>query len=342
MRFVICGAGAIGSTIGGYLALKDHPVVLVARPAHASAIQEKGLTLKTAGGELRPDLQAVTDVSELEWTDHDIIFMTSKSQNTRTLLDGLSGAPKQTPLFCFQNGVRNEEWAAESFDRVYGGLVVFSVNYLEPGAIEHTRNDVIAIGKFPEGLDDVTTRVGEALSEAGFRVTLDEAVMPPKWGKMLLNLNNAVYALVDTWLQLAYTEPKSRRFLAETMREGLAVIRALGIESQMGPGEPDVPEFIEQLEGGGFGSPDAADLAPSRRTYPSTWQDVVMGRAGTEVEHFNGEIVKLGQQSGIPTPYNSTLLEMMGELSERRLQPGAFSLNDIQQRVQEKIDEPRP
>ena len=328
--------------MGGYLALKDHPVILVARPAHAEAIQEKGLTLKTAGGELRPDLQAVTDVSGLEWTDQDVIFMTSKSQDTRTLLDGLSDAPKQTPVFCFQNGVRNEEWAAESFERVYGGLVVFSVNYLAPGAIEHTRNDVIAIGKFPEGLDEITTDVGEALSAAGFRLTLDEKVMPPKWGKLLLNLNNAVYALVDTWLQLAYTEPESRRFLAQTMREGLAVIRALGIESRMGPGEPDVPEFIEQLESGSLGYPDAADLAPSRRTYPSTWQDVVLGRAGTEVEHFNGEIVKLGGQAGVPTPYNSTLLEMMRELSKGGLQPGAFSLGDVQQRVQEKIDESRP
>ena len=328
--------------MGGYLALKDYQVVLVARPAHAEAIQEKGLMLKTAGGELRPDLQAVTDVTDLEWTDQDVIFMTSKSQDTRALLDGVSDAPKQTPVFCFQNGVRNEEWAAQSFERVYGGLVVFSVNYLEPGAIEHTRNDVIAIGKFPEGLDEITTRVGEALSKAGFRVTLDEAVMPPKWGKLLLNLNNAVYALVDTWLQLAYTEPESRRFLAETMREGLAVIRALRIESRMGPGEPDVPEFIEQLESGGFGSSKAAALAPSRRTYPSTWQDVVLGRTETEVEHFNGEIVRLGERSGIPTPYNSTLLEMMRELLERGLQPGAFSLRDVQQRVQEKIDERRP
>ena len=114
--------------MGGYLAHKDYQVVLVARPAHAEAIQEKGLMLKTAGGELRPDLQAVTDVTDLEWTDQDVIFMTSKSQDTRALLDGVSDAPKQTPVFCFQNGVRNEEWAAQSFERVYGGLVVFSVN----------------------------------------------------------------------------------------------------------------------------------------------------------------------------------------------------------------------
>ena len=162
--------------------------------------------------------------------------------------------------------------------------------------------------------------------------------MPPKWGKMLLNLNNVLYALIDTWLQLAYTDQQLRRFLAETMREGLAVAEALGIRSRMGPGEPGVLEFIETLEGGGYGYTNAMDLPPSRRTYPSTWQDVVLRRTDTEVEHFNGEIVRLGAEAGVSTPYNATLLEMMDEMTSRGAMPGLFALQQVQKRVQEKID----
>ena len=338
MRFVIAGAGSIGSALGGYLALEGHPVVLIARRRHAEAVRSKGLTLKTASGQLHPTLEATDDASQVEWTDQDIIFITSKSQHTRDLLERLKGAPAATPAFCFQNGVRNEEWAAEQFERVYGGLVVISVTYVEAGTVEHTRNDVLAIGRFPSGLDEVTTRVGEALTGAGFRVTLDEDVMPPKWGKMLLNLNNALYALIDTWLQLAYTDEQLRHFLAETMREGLAVTEALGIRNRMGPGEPGVPEFIETLEGGGYGYAEALDLPPARRTYPSTWQDVVLRRPDTEVEHFNGEIERLGAEAGVPTPYNSTLLEMMNELTSQGAMPGLFTLQQVRERVQEKID----
>ena len=109
MRFVIAGAGSIGSALGGYLALEGHPVVLIARPTHAEAVRTKGLTLRTAEGELRPTLDATDDASQLEWTDQDIIFITSKSQHTRNLLERLKGAPAATPAFCFQNGVRNEE-----------------------------------------------------------------------------------------------------------------------------------------------------------------------------------------------------------------------------------------
>src|ERR1051326_922080 len=119
------------------------------------------------------------------------------------------------------------------------------------------------------------------------------------------------------------------------MREGLTVIRAAGIKLEMGPGEPPAEEFIQRMADGAFAYPNPMDLPPERRTYPSTWQDVVMHRQSTEVEHFNGEIVRLGEQYGVPTPYNTALLEMMRELLRRKAMPGLFSLADVQQRVKE-------
>ena len=155
---------------------------------------------------------------------------------------------------------------------------------------------------------------------------------------MLLNLNNALYALIDTWLQLAYTDEALRHFLANTMREGLAVLEKLDIRSRMGPGEPGVAEFIETLDCGGYAYPEAQGMPPARRTYPSTWQDVVLGRPSTEVDHFNGEVVRLGVRAELHTPYNSVLLEMMNELTAQKAMPGMFNLQQIQKRVQEKID----
>ncbi|MBI4472536.1 MAG: hypothetical protein HY646_07695, partial [Acidobacteria bacterium] len=70
--------------------------------------------------------------------------------------------------------------------------------------------------------------------------------------------------------------------------------------------------------------------------YPSTWQDVVLRRETTEVEHFNGEIVELGRKAGVPTPYNSALLEMMRELLQKGAMPGLFTMEDVLKRVEEK------
>jgi 2-dehydropantoate 2-reductase len=333
MRFIMVGAGAIGTAMGGYLAQAGYASILISRPSHADAVRERGLTLRTAKGILRPPVQVLTSVRDVKWTDDDVVFLTCKSQDTKELLAELKGAPSKTPIFCFQNGVRNEEWAAETFSNVYAGLVQISATFSEPGVVEHTRNDVLALGKYPRGLDDITTNVGAALERAGFRITYYESAMPRKWGKLLVNLNNALYALIDTWLQLAYTDVALRTFLAATMKEGLDVIHAAGIEIEMGPGEPGAAEFIRQMADGKFAYPNPLDLPPERRTYPSTWQDVVMHRKSTEVEHFNGEIVRLGEKYGVPTPYNTTLLEMMRELLRRNAMPGLFTLQEVQQNV---------
>lgn len=47
MRYIIIGAGAVGGTIGGCLALGGHEVVLVARGAHLAALRDHGLRLGT-------------------------------------------------------------------------------------------------------------------------------------------------------------------------------------------------------------------------------------------------------------------------------------------------------
>ena len=47
MRFIVYGAGAIGSTIGGHLFRTGHDVVLVANMEHVDKIRKSGLRLVT-------------------------------------------------------------------------------------------------------------------------------------------------------------------------------------------------------------------------------------------------------------------------------------------------------
>ena len=100
-------------------------------------------------------------------------------------------------------------------------------------------------------------------------------------------------------------------------------------------------KIVRQMAAGAFAYPNPMDLPPERRTYPSTWQDVVLRRETTEVEHFNGEIVRLGLKYGVPTPYNTALLQMMRELLRQNAMPGLYTLEQVQQRVRELKQEPQ-
>ena len=332
-RVIVAGAGAIGSALGGYLAECGVPVVLVARPAHAEAIRTRGLTLRTPRGVLRPKLSAVASVTDVSWEPGDVILLASKSQDTRALLEEIA-APHEVPVVCCQNGVRNEEWAQARFERVYGLVPWFSVNYLGPGTVEHTVRNGLVLGSFPTGVDGFAEELASAFRESGFDVRLHPHVMSHKWGKLVVNLNNALYPIVDTWQQKAYTEPALRAFMVENMREGVAVLKAAGIDPIVWPNDRPVDDFIAGVAAGALAhhSPDA--IPEGERSYPSTWQDVRLGRTSTEIEFFNGEIVELGRTQNVPTPYSQTLLDMMREIVASRSPPGLYTLDDVRARVE--------
>ena len=68
MRFIIGGAGGLGSVIGGFLAEAGEDVTLVARQRHVDAIRANGLRISGIRGEhlVRDNLTAITDPSQAE------------------------------------------------------------------------------------------------------------------------------------------------------------------------------------------------------------------------------------------------------------------------------------
>ncbi len=331
----------MGTALGGYLARTGRNVLLVGRPDHAEAIRTNGLLLENASGSFRVHPPTRSDISGLQWQESDVVFLACKSQDTPEFLRSLEDCPRQTPVFCFQNGIRNERWVSREFPNTYGVLVNFSARMHGPGSVEHTRSETLVLGRYPEGEDRFARRVAEALGEAGFQASVDPHVMAWKWGKLILNLTNAFMALTDSWVERAYSIAEERRFMAETMKEGLAVLRAHGIEPRMGSdGRAD--HFIAGLEASGAGHPALQGATEDRRTYPSTWQDLKRGRRETEVPHFNGEIVALGREAGVPTPYNSVLLEEVEAVLARGRGPGSLSLDELQEKVETAEADPGP
>ena len=73
MKICIFGAGAIGGYLGLMLKRGEADVSLVARGAHLEAIRKNGLTLQIEGQELREQLEASDDPSDLGPQDYVII-----------------------------------------------------------------------------------------------------------------------------------------------------------------------------------------------------------------------------------------------------------------------------
>ena len=82
---------------------------------------------------------------------------------------------------------------------------------------------------------------------------------------------------------------------------------------------------------------DLASLPEERRTYSSMWQDLYLGRKSNEAEFLNGEIVTRGAKLAIPTPYNSTLLEIVNRMFEEGLRPGLYSPRELDDLVRSRL-----
>ena len=326
MRFIVYGAGAIGSVVGGHLYRTGQDVVLVGNPQHVDRINKAGLRLVTSNETYVLNVPACKKAVELiPFGEDDIVLLTAKSQHTLLCLGQLrnAGAPRTLPIFCVQNSICNEALATRVFDRVYGVMVRVPGIFLQPGEVVNPivgNAGFLEVGLYPRGADEWARRVAEAFKKAGFAGGVNEWVMRTKGAKCLQNLGNAMGAITDG-------RGDSSRFMAEARREAMAVWRAAGIEWE------DSEEFDRRTREK-RGTNRLPKGYESLRNLGSSWQSLVRGTGNIEAEQLNGDVVKLGCLLGIRTPYNELLWRVAEEMAEKGEKPGKYTAEDLMKMVE--------
>ena len=319
MRFVVFGAGAIGSGIGGHLHRTGHDALIVGRPAHVNRIRQHGLQLITDKQTYNLSVPAMARAEDVNFTSNDVILLCVKSQDTdRAMVEirAAGGDPQTLPILCCQNSITNEPAAARYFKRVYGVLIVVPGIFLEPGIIVNNslgNAGFIEVGRFPNGLDTLSQDVPKALTAASYAAYANPNVMATKAAKMFSNLGNAMGAITDG-------KGDQTNFMIEVRDEAEHCFRAAGV-----PFEP--PEAFERRS---REQHQQSPLPPGVRNLGSSWQSLQRGLGSIEADFLNGEIVRLGRLHAIPTPYNQVLQEVANAMAARRDKPGKYSAQDLE------------
>jgi 2-dehydropantoate 2-reductase len=314
MRFVVVGAGAIGGVVGGLLARSGADVAFVARGEHGARIARDGLTVRTPADTFVVHSPVAATPGELGHRDDDVVLLAVKSQDTAAALDALvhGGFSASTPVACLQNGVANEPLVAERFERVYGVVVMAPTVHLEAGTVEAKAGPVAAIldvGRYPHGVDDVADALAAAFTAAGMVSLAIPDVMRWKWAKLLLNLGNAIEVVCGP-------QERFSDLGRAVNREGRAVLDAAGIA--YASSEEDRTRRGDILQW--TPSPDAGG---------STWQSVTRHSRTIETDYLTGEIVRLGERFGVPTPANAVLLRRAHEIADSGTGPGTVDPAEI-------------
>lgn len=327
MRILSFGAGAIGTYIGGSLALTGHAVAFVERPGVVERLEKRGLRLElsAAGKGLEtvapqqvrffPSLEAA-----LQAGPYDVALFALKSYDTRPALDEMRPwLDQMPPVLCLQNGVDNELALVEYLgaERVLYGTVTSAVGRRDAGDIvlEKLRGMGVAAGH-PLAEDLVA-----ALDAAGLNARLYPVAADMKWSKMLTNLvGNATSAILDMPPGEIFSHPGLYRLEMAQLRECLAVMKALGIHVVDLPGTPVRALALATHLPPLFRKPVARVLGGGRGgKMPSFHIDLHSGRGKSEVSYLHGAVVRYGQQAGVLTPVNRLLTDTLLALTAGRL-----------------------
>lgn len=317
MRIGIFGAGSIGCHVGGLLAAAGKNPVLVGRGSMAARLAG-GIELTSHDGTRKtapagsfvfsPDPQALAQC--------DCVFVCVKSTGTHEAAQTLKRIVKpECTLVSLQNGIANAQLLRDALPghRVLAGMVGFNIAQIGDNRFHcGTEGEIV--------LEDGNGALAIAaqLLDAAVPVMVRRDIEAVQWGKLLLNLNNAVNALSGLPLKRQLSGHAWRKLLALSVREAIKVLRAAGIRpAKLGKVSPRLIPAILQLPDWLFSRVAASMLKIDDEARSSMAEDLEKGRP-PEIEFLNGEIVALGKRHGVATPVNAEIIAAVMQLFSQK------------------------
>ncbi len=332
MKILSFGAGAIGTYIGGSMALAGHKVVFVEQLQAAEELLANGLKLNLGLDSRRkgpaefklaaPAVEFATSLGEaIARGPFDVALFALKSYDTPAAVQGMLAFKEQLPpILCLQNGVDNEPALAELVGaaKVIPGTVTSAIGRRGLGDIvlEKLRGVGVAGGH------TLSARLVQAMDEAYLNARLFPRAADMKWSKMLTNLlANPSSAILDMTAAQVFAHPGLYRLEIAQLSECLAVMKAQGIEVVDLPGTPvralalatRLPlwlskPFLSRAAGAGRGA-----------KMPSFHIDLHARRGKSEISYLHGAVVRAGEKCAVPTPVNRLLTETLLDMTSGKI-----------------------
>ena len=320
-RFLLFGAGAVGSLLGGKLAATGCEVTLVGRPPHVDAVAREGLRTMVAGKVSSQPVRAARQTMAGAGGPFDFIFLTVKGYDTLDAIEQIASVLKPgTILGSFQNGVGNEETIASAVPEqaLLAGSLTLPVSLDEPGLVhQHSSRGGVALA--PVSPEVNVAPLVRKLGEAGLKSRRYSDFRAMKWSKLLLNmLGNAQSAILDLPPSHVFADSELFGYERAAFIEAAAVMEKLRLPIVPLPGFPvptlsrvmKLPRLVAQMIlepriGGARGS-----------KMPSLWWDRSRGKGRTEAAYLNWAVVDAGRQQGVATPVNSVLWALLEKVTK--------------------------
>lgn len=302
MKFLVFGAGSLGTLLGAHLA-RQYNVHLVGRTPHVQEVARNGVRV-TGSRDFHVACDASTEAPP-HWIP-DVVLIAVKAFDREAAVEGLAGRlGPRTTVVTVQNGLGNWERYQDAFaeQTVLAASVIYGARLEAPGRVVATGDPEIIVGGRPDDAD-VADALAEAFALASLPTKAVQDVRGVLLGKALVNAAiNPLTAVAGVANEALLTNKELHKRLVRICDEGRRLIDAV---------EYDVP--IEDLR--------ARVEQVARNTgenHSSMLQDIEKGRR-TEADAILGEILRLAEALGVHMPQTQAAYDEITELeSARRL-----------------------
>ena len=313
VKIGIIGAGALGGTFAVLLARAGHDVEVTARGAGLEAIRAGGIRLTGGYGDAHARVAAGEELSARP----DLVLVCTKAQDAEAAIARNAATIDGVPVVVVQNGLDGLQTAERLLPRssCMGVLSIIAANYTEPGVVRVTTTAASYLGRGDGPADEESRRVAAILSEAVPVVAID-GFRGAQWTKLVVNMLNAVPAIVGRSVQEVLHDRRLRRVVAASMRETVRVGIARGVRfgSLQGLGNARLRLFARMPLAVGQVLPWLMGVRMGRvPNLGSTQQSVRRGQP-TEVDHLNGAVVREAAAAGLTAPVNAALTALVHEV----------------------------
>lgn len=294
----VLGAGAVGSyVIWGLSHKKDIRLGVIAEGERADRLKKGGCRINDEV--YRPEVW-----SPQEAEDVDLLIVSLKYGSLPEALESIKTiVGEHTTVMSLMNGVDSEELIAEQVgdDRVLRSLIKVASHKEEKGYYFNPETTLgIIFGELAAPFDSERVQAIESLfADTGIHFRSTEFIREEIWGKFRLNIcNNLPQAILGAGVG-CYSDSTHMKAISDGLRRELEQIAlAKGIDmSKMA------------------GTSGRGSAVPASARY-STLQDLDAGRH-TEIDMFSGTLMRMGEELGIPTPYNEYTYHMIKALEEK-------------------------
>ncbi len=294
MRIAVFGTGGAGGYYGARLAQAGEDVTFIARGEHLRAIREHGLRVDSINSDfVLQGAQATNDPGQVGKVDVVILGVKAwQVQEAAHAMGPLLGP--ESVVVPLQNGVETPDQLAAVLgrDHVFGGFAKIFSSIIGPGHIRHVGGPTsVVFGELDNRPSERAEELRAVFARAGIGAEIPPDIHVALWEKLLFIAPfGGVGAVTHAPIGIVRTLPETRRMLEKGMREIFDVGRARKIQL-----DDNVVDRTMAF----------TDSQPPAGT-DSMQRDIIAGRP-SELEAWNGAVVRLGQQVNVATPLHAFL-----------------------------------